>query len=175
MERLMPQVNVRAARGGYGPTLTELKKYQKALRVLGRLTPPDLLVVASDANCMGVPKRRAEVEECVDKSLFPRYVIACPDPHVERWYMADPQSFCTVVGAGIDLGTAKCEPGFYKQRLQDAIRQGGHPATLRGKEFAPDLVQKMDLYRAGRNEPSLGDFVAGLRGQLLQIVRERRS
>ena len=33
-------------------------------------------------------------------------------------------------------------------------------------EFAPDLIEAMDLYRAGKNQRSLGHFVEGLRAAL---------
>ena len=49
-----------------------------------------------------------------------------------------------------------------------AIAQGGHPATLGGVEFAPELVEAMDLYRAGRNDSSLKAFIDDFRAKLRQ-------
>lgn len=97
-----------------------------------------------------------------------RLVAACPDPHVERWYLADPQSFERVVGKRPDIGTRKCVRDHYKRVLASAIVQGGHPATLGGVEFAPELVEAMDLYRAGRNDSSLKAFVDDFRAKLHQ-------
>lgn len=55
---------------------------------------------------------------------------------------------------------------YYKDALAKVVRKAGHPATLGGIEFAQELVERMDLYRAGRNERSLKAFVDDLRGRL---------
>ena len=47
-----------------------------------------------------------------------------------------------------------------------AVREAGHPPTLGGLEFAQELVGAMDLYRASKNDHSLGAFVNDLRGKL---------
>ena len=44
-----------------------------------------------------------------------------------------------------------------------------HPVTLGGVEFALELVEAMDLYRAGRNDPSLKAFLDDFRA----ILRRR--
>jgi hypothetical protein len=170
VERLKPRLGIRSARGGKGRALAEFSRYQSAVKgMVGGLSVPDLLIVAVDCNCSGENKKRAEIEQIVDKALFPRYAIACPDPHIERWYMADPESFEAVVGAAIRPGLVKCERSFYKQMLSNAIAQAGHPKTLGGKEFAEDLVRAMDSYRAGQNEPSLGRFLRDLGGHMKQL------
>ena len=101
--------------------------------------------------------------------LKPRTVIACPEPHIERWYLADPESFRTVVGFRPNPGRKKCDRGRYKQMLAQAVVKGGFPPTLGGVEFAPDIVDAMDLYRAGRAEHSLKDFQT----RLTQLLRLR--
>lgn len=97
-------------------------------------------------------------------------VVACPDPHVERWYMADPASFSEVVGMQVRPGKKKCDRGQYKDALARAVRAGGHPTTLGGVEFGTDLVEAMDVYRGGKNEKSLKHFVDGLRAQLARVA-----
>jgi hypothetical protein len=47
--------------------------------------------------------------------------------------------------------------------LAEAVRKGGNPATLGGIEFASDLVESIDLFRAGKNEPSLRHFIDDIR------------
>lgn len=66
---------------------------------------------------------------------------------------------------GHDPGSvrAKCERHYYKNKLRETIRAGGSPPTLGGLEIAEDLVREMDLYRAGKNDSSLGAFVNDLR------------
>jgi hypothetical protein len=153
-------VRVRSARGGHGRALEELSLYQKsALKLLSGRTVPDLLVVAIDANCASFNKSRKDIEEKIDPPFKDRVIVACPDPHIERWYLADPDSFTQVVGVRPKVGKKKCERGRYKALLSNAIVDGGHPPTLWGIEFAREIVEEMDLYRAGKIEKSLKHFL----------------
>ena len=151
---------VRSARGGHGRALTEYEAYQKSvLRGIGGLRLPDLACVAIDANCQRfVAATKAIVDGTLD-AFKNRIAMACPDPHIERWYLADPDSFCQVVGVRPKVTKRKCERFLYKRELARAVTDGGHPRTLGGIEFAADLVAAMDFYRAGKNEPSLRHFI----------------
>lgn len=171
-EGVRAQLRVRCARGGHGRVLTELQLYLRLLDkgVLGQGLP-DLLVVATDANCAALAKRRAEVRGLVPAVLADRLVTGCPEPHVERWYLADPDSFQGVVGYQPQLLVGKCERDEYKRVLAEAVRRGGHPATLGGIEFACELAASMDLYRAGKNDRSLGAFLDELRAKLRRLRR----
>ena len=82
-----------------------------------------------------------------------------PDPHVERWYLSDRHAFKQVVGVQPPAEHRKCERDRYKRILAKAVRDGGHPAILGGIEFAKELADAMDFYRAGRAEPGLRQFV----------------
>jgi hypothetical protein len=157
-------VRARSARGGPGRAFSELELYLKAIRVQSSL--PDLLVVCIDSNCQPVMKKRSAIARRLGTFIRDRSVIACPDPHVERWYMADPDSFRRVVGVRPTPGKKKCERGRYKAMLAKAVRDAGHPPTLGGIEFAAELAEAMDLYRAGKNEKSLGRFLADTRQRL---------
>jgi hypothetical protein len=97
-------------------------------------------------------------------------IIACPDPHVERWYMVDPEGFASAVGVQPSVGKRKCKRDIYKALLANTIRQAGLLAPLGGIEFAPELVASMDLYRAGRNDKSLKGFTDDLRRALVRLV-----
>lgn len=166
-EGIAIQPRVRSARGGHGRAIAELNLYQNVIsRTAPDETEPNLLVVGIDANCMTYPKARDAVQAEVKGRFIDRVVMACPDPHVERWYMADPDSFQAVVGFRPAVGKAKCARDHYKRLLAKAVQQGGHPATLGGLEFAPELVTEMDLYRAGKNDHSLRAFVDDLRTRL---------
>jgi hypothetical protein len=127
---------------------------------------PDILVVAIDANCETVSKARKVVEAKIEPPFGDRTVVACPDPHVERWFLADPTSFAQVVGARPHVGKRKCERDVYKRILTKAIVEAGHPAGLGGVEFAEEIVSAMDLYRAGKGEKSLKLFVDAFAGYL---------
>lgn len=157
-------VRVRSARGGHGKALSEFSTYQKL--VIAGQEYPDIIVVCIDGNCKGTVAARNEIRGRVRTEFAGRVVIASPNPHIERWYIADPDSFQSVVGSRPALGKRKCERGLYKGRLAQSIAAGGHQRTLGGVEFAEEIVEGMDFYRAGRNETSLRHCVDQVRQRL---------
>lgn len=161
-------VHVRSSRGGHGKAVSEFEAYQKRV-VSGAVDLADIVVVAIDSNCTPINEAVAAIEGSVDDKLVSRVVVACPDPHVERWYMADLDSFEQIIGHRPSVSTQKCERGYYKQALRTAITKAGHPVLLGGIEFAPELVDAMDLYKAGKAVPSLGRFLDALRRALRQL------
>jgi len=161
-EGVAVRIEEMSARGGHGRALAEFRLYCRTLDL--NPAKPGLVVIGIDANCVGWNAKRQEIRDIVSEA-FPS-VIACPDPHVERWYMADPETFHSVVGVEPRVEQRKCERGRYKQILETAILDAGHPATLGGIEFASDLVAAMDFFRAGKNEPSLKNFLDDLRAGL---------
>ena len=169
-EHTAVSVQVRSARGGHGRATEELSLYQRAVKV-GGVTAPDILVVAIDGNCNRPAAARSGIENQIDARFKACTGIACPDPHIERWYLADPESFAAVVGSRPKLGRKKCERGRYKAILSQAVADAGHPATLGGIEFARELVQAMDLFRAGKTERTLGDFVQEVRNVMRRLGR----
>jgi hypothetical protein len=153
-------VRVRSARGGHPRVLAELALYQTSvLKAPENLSMPDLVCIAIDANCKRWNRARRDIEKTIQTRFTQRAIIACPDPHIERWYLADPDSFAQVVGVRPKVGKRKCERDRYKAILSKAIVDAGHPATLGGIEFAQELVADMDLYRAGKAEASLKHFL----------------
>lgn len=168
-EHTAVSIQVRSARGGHGRATEELSLYQRTVKV-GGVTAPDVLVVAIDGNCNRPTVAKSGLEKQIDEQFKDRTVIACPDPHIERWYLADPDSFATIVGSRPKLGRKKCERGRYKAILSQAVADAGHPATLGGIEFARELVQAMDLFRAGKTERTLKDFVQDVRNVLRRLA-----
>lgn len=161
------RVRVRSARGGHGRALSEFKLYQRLLD-LGNSSfeKADVVVVAIDGNCSPHATARNEIQQATVPTLIDRVVIACPDPHVERWYLGDPQAVEKVIGYRPSVGPRKCARHHYKRILADSIVRGGNPATLGGAEFAAELVNSMDMYRAGRASKSLKAFLDDLRVML---------
>ncbi len=157
-ERKTVRVQIRSARGGHGCVLDELSVYQRSAKKIDT-GMPDILFIAIDANCKKHSEARKDILGKVEANFATQTVIACPDPHIERWYLSDPESFAQVVGIQPSLGRKKCERDFYKKILAQAIISAKHPAMLGGIEFARELVDKMDFYRAGKNERSLGQFI----------------
>ena len=169
-------IRVRNAHGGHAVALREFRQYQTLVgKGVTGPAEPCLLVVAIDANCSSFTKTSERIRRQANDSLRHMLVTACPDPHIERWYLADPKSFREVVGKQPVLGPKKCTRGRYKQILASAVRDAGHPSTLGGVEFGRDLANAMDLFRAGKNESSLKAFVDDLRGAVRQRFRVGRS
>ena len=169
-EQVELSIQARSARGGHPRALKEFGTYQVLVEkgILANRAL-DLVVVVIDGNCATSQKKRAEVQKATRPRLLDRLVVGCPNPHVERWFLADPDSFHEVVGHRPVVGREKCEREHYKRLLTDAIRKANQPATLGGIEFAPELVEAMDLYRAGRSDSSLRAFVGDLRRRLRGI------
>lgn len=157
-----------SAKGGHGRAIKEFERYQNTKDKLDR-EPGDFVVVAIDGNCSTFVKARGEILNSTTPALIDKLVVACPDPHVERWYLADPKSFEVVVGYRPRIIPNKCERDHYKHLLSEAIRKAGHPVPLGGIEFASELVEEMDLYRAGKSDSSLKAFLDDLRIRLKTV------
>ena len=93
--------DVRAARGG--KSIEAFKQFLQDTRAFGENFPFDLLIVASDGNCNGYVEKRQQLSGYTQRSVrqfLDRVVFAIPDPHIERWYMDDPQGFNRALGFG---------------------------------------------------------------------------
>lgn len=167
------EVRVASSRGGSGRALSEFKAWQRSLargRVVG---VPDLLVIIIDGNCTTWRVKKAEILGLIDEDLFPRHVVGCPDPHVERWCFADPEAFRDTVGQLPPDDPDKCERSLYKNLLRNALREAGQPIVTDEMEIAPDLVDSFDLDRACNNDRSLADFLRDLRPAFRQLAMRR--
>ena len=150
----------RNATGGHGKVAQEFARYARDLeRQASR--PPDLIVVATDANCSGPNERAREFNGDIVPAPLVR---AIPDPHVERWLLLDGAAFRRVFGQGCDAPDRKCDRGRYKHLLVEAIRAAGIAPSLGGVEFAEDVAREMDLARAARADRSFKRFVDALDG-----------
>jgi hypothetical protein len=161
-------IHPRSVRGGRGKVLSELKQYLSDLE-RGRDILPDLLVVATDANCQGLAQRRRAVDREAERFVQAhpgRLIVAIPDPHVERWMLVDSRAFKAVLGRGCQAPDSKCERQRYKQALLQAMQSAGIVPPLGGMEFARDIVQHLDLERIGSLDESLGHVVSSLRNCL---------
>ena len=161
---------IRTSRGGHGQVLSELSTYLLSVsRGIAGMNEPDLLVVAIDANCKAFNAARREIESKITETYKDRTVIACPDPHIERWFLADPDSLVRVIGVRPKIGKKKCERDHYKSILSRTVIQAGYLTTLGGIEFAREIVDAMDLYRASKLEGSLRHFLDDVRRMLRTI------
>jgi hypothetical protein len=160
-------IQVASARFGVGRLKRELRAYEALLGKEGGL--PDLLVVIVDANAVGVAARRAEIAEAIDLEAFPVEVVGVPDPCVEHWLLADPTSFAKRFGEQPELPeTGDCDQ--WKAALVKVLERAGEIVTGGGGEFAEEIVEVMDLYRAGKASRSLKQFVDDLRAALKRLA-----
>lgn len=148
----------RSATRGRGRVVQELRRYLTDLAQLGE--HPDLIVVATDANCVGLQQRVREVDPSTAVSPV---VLAVPDPHIERWLLLDGRAFKSALGKGCAAPDRKCDRGRYKHQLFEAVRSTGVTPRLGGIEYAGEIVQHMDINSAARTDASFRRFVDDLR------------
>lgn len=147
---------------GHGKVIAELKDFLRDLERQGS-PRPDLLIIASDANCKGFNERSREIGRLEAQTPV---VLAIPDPHVERWLLLDGAAFKAVFGRGCQAPDRKCSRERYKEILIEEIHAAGGTPILGGIEYAEDIVRQMDIDRAARADDALRRFVEDLRSAL---------
>ncbi len=159
------KIDWRNVRRGYGAVIKELKQYMGDL-YRGRGGFPDLVLVATDANCKGLNQRLKEIAGVTSK--FPEAFVICaiPDPHIERWMLIDSAAFKSIFGRGCQAPDQKCEKARYKKMLIENIREAGVTPSLGGIEFAKDIAENMNMEHASRKDHSLGRFLQEMTGIL---------
>ena len=153
------QLDWRNAVGGHGKVIAELNDYMRDLRRQGGPWP-DLIIVATDANCKGINERTREIGGRDEPAPM---ILAIPDPHIERWLLLDGAAFKAVFGKGCDAPDQKCDRNRYKQRLIEAIHATGTMPILGGIEYAEDIVQQININRITQVDRSFRRFVEELR------------
>lgn len=161
----------RSAVGGYGRVITEVNSYMRDL-IRQENPRPDLIIVATDANCKGLNERMREI---IGLEELPPMIRAVPDPHIERWLLLDGSAFKAVFGMGCDAPDLKCDRRRYKQRLIEAIRNTGTIPRLGGIEYAEDLVQHININRVARLDRSFQQFVEAIRNKFQEWRHQTRS
>ena len=164
VQRIASECNIsirldwRNAVGGHGKVASELDHYMRDLKRQG--SPwPDLIIVATDANCKGLNDRGKEISRPDAPAPL---LLAIPDLHIERWLLLDGSAFKTVFGKGCEAPDLKCDRGRYKHLLIEAVRAAGYLPNLGGIEYAEDIVHHMDIGRAARADRSFRRFVEHL-------------
>jgi len=147
--------------GGHGKALSELRGFVNDIR-RGRVGPPDILVVAIDANCRSYGDVKKEIYG-ITKELIEITICAVPDPHIERWMLIDSNAFKRVFDVGCNIPDSKCEKDRFKKILLNEIQSSGLKPQLGGMEFAEDIVNGLNLKYVGKSDQSLGNLINDLR------------
>ena len=152
----------RNAIGGHGKVVNELREFlREPVGQDGHA--PDMIVVATDANCSGLNEREKELKKLGSPDASIPVIYAVPDPHVERWLLLDGAAFHAVLGKGCDAPDRKCDRDRYKEVLIRAVRSTGRTPILGGLEHASAIMRALDIERASRADRSFGRFVDSLR------------
>ncbi len=155
----------RSVTGGRGKMTRELAQYLREAS-MSATGLPDLIVIATDANCKGLTAWENEMRTIVQNS-FPGYegltIYAVSDPHVERWLLIDSAAFKTVLGKGCKAPDNKCDKDRYKKLLIQAVLDAGSEPIFGGIEHAENIVNHMNLSNVESADPSLGRFIKSLR------------
>jgi hypothetical protein len=158
--------DVRAATGG--KSIEAYKIFLKDISRLDKPVPFDILIIASDGNCSGYTEKKHQLLKYAENSQFSQInilVFAIPDPHIERWYLNDPEGFNQAIGSGAlpVLPPYKCEKGRYKKVMRDAVVSSDVKSQFGGYEYGEKIVDAMDLCRAIKNDASLKHFIDDLK------------
>ena len=117
---------------------SELKKKFK------RLEDCDLLVLAKDANLVGMSGRSSYLSGLLPDWLKYKTVLCIPDPYIERWLLLDSKAFSVVYGRGFDAPKATGERAYYKDYLKRSIKACGN-SPIDSFERAADIINAMDF------------------------------
>ena len=142
----------RNATGGHGKVARKFDRYLRDIRRQSG-SPPDLIVVATDANCGGPNARAAE---------FPDDAVSVPLARDPRPAYRTAGYCSTAPRSSVWLAGGQCDRGRYKHLPVEAIRAAGIGPGLGGLGFAEDLAHEMDLARAARADKSFKRFVDAL-------------
>lgn len=126
-----PDVASISARGGHGKVMNELKLYTSAIQS-GAMPLPDIIVIAIDANCKSYARTRQEAAGSLPPGLKDRAVIACPDPHIERWFFADQSAFHRVIGPPPTSQSEKIQTGLLQIHTCQGCCRCRLPAGIAG-------------------------------------------
>ena len=157
-----------APMGGAGRTIGGLRQLLADIRT-GIVEHPDGIVVGIDADCGAQGDREREVHRACELEQYEGTVIVAePDPHIEIWYLADPECIQQLLRIAYRPRdpAVRCRKQEYKDQLRSVVAESGAPTPLGGVEYGPEIAAEMDLYRAGRNVASLRRFVEAARDLL---------
>ena len=147
--------------GGAGSTIRAFRQLLADIRV-GNVERPDLVVVGIDVDCGQQGNREQQILRACELERYDGPVLTAePDPHIEIWYLADPEFIQKLLKSPErpTTPTVRCKRQEYKDRLRSAVLSSSARPAFGGIEYGREIAEGMDLYRAGRNVASLKRFV----------------
>lgn len=162
---------VRNATGGKGQVISSYSKFLRDVAA-GRLSA-SRIVVAIDSDCQPLREVLTRIARVGEHMGFRGAIIgAVPVPHIEKWYMVDPDAFRAGTG-GADIPTIpfRCESDYYKSALIEALARFGITAPLAAAPYGADIAAALDLEKARRTDASFDAFYTDLRAALISEVR----
>jgi hypothetical protein len=164
--------DVRSARGGFkmiGVFKSFVREYSELLWSLDRV-----LVVIRDCNCMTHNKRLKELKEPLiglGLGVEDRVVFGLPDPHIERWYIADQRAFNQVIGAHAapPVPRVKCGKNAYKNILRQALETAGIKSRSGGSEYGGPIAAVVNTDDLQKADHSFKRFADDLRRAFKQV------
>ncbi len=165
------QLEVRNARGGASQLDQQFVQFLNDSVTLDQRL--NLVVVIRDTDCVGVEKVKTRYLGLVRNVHYSgEVVIGAPEPHIECWYLSDPTALQRVLRADAQASVpdSKCGRERFKQMLYQIVEDAHVAPLLGGIEYAEDIVEEMDIYRACSNVPSLDTFVRDLKKALVGYV-----
>jgi len=154
-----------------GVSIQEFKRFLRDY-TQGRENAFDVVIAAIDSNCKSYREMRDQILQSRDQAGYGGFVVcAVPEPHVERWYLADLAACQRTLGMSNppQCPPFSCEKGLYKRALIKAIKSTGLVPQLGGAEFGAAIATEMDFYKAGRADPSLGHFIQDMRDAFVRL------
>ena len=166
------EIDVRNARGGASQLDGQFTRFLRDKATLYQR--PDLVVVVRDTDCRGVDTIKSRYFRLIDDVEYSgEVVVGAPEPHIECWFLSDPPALQRVLSSGVQapVPDSKCGSGRFKRLLSQTVKDAGVEPAEGGIEYAADIVEEMDIYRACSNVPSLDTFVRDLRRALGEHAR----
>jgi len=148
-----------------------IRAFRQFLRDAQQSLRADLVVLCVDGNCKGPEEKRREFEREVQRHRISVPVIyAIPNPHIERWYLADPTAIRTVISSSLisfHVPPYKCERDFYKRILEIEVFEKVEIDVYQGgTEYGPDIANEIDFVRIMTITPCLNKFIDDIRQAL---------
>lgn len=160
------RIIVRHSTGGAGSAIAALRQYVVDLQ-RGRTDYADILVVAIDANSVGVAGRRKQIQR-VTGNYAGTVVMAIPDPHVEAWLLADPRALPLALGEAREIDVPATATNW-KAELSKACSTLGTTAVAGGIEYANAIAGHMRVTVAGQNQPTIATFTSDLQAAIRRL------